>query len=138
MKTSRGLTHKQEAFVREYLIDLNGAAAVRRAGYKIKNADDLAVQLLRKTLVQSAIQEAIAKRSEKTAITAENVLHRLWEEANLQGEGATHAARIRALELVGRHTGLKFTEQHELSGPNGGPIETADAAREKLLGKLPG
>lgn len=73
------MTPKQEAFVREYLIDLNGAAAARRAGYKARNADDLAVQLLRKTQVKAAIQAAMAKRAERVEITADQVLKNIIE-----------------------------------------------------------
>jgi hypothetical protein len=75
------------------------------------------------------------ERANRVEVTADQVLARLWLEANRQGKGASHAARIRALELVGRNVGMKFTEVHELSGPGGGPIETVDA-KEKLLGRL--
>ena len=71
---NRPLTPKQAAFVQEYLVDLNGAAAARRAGYKAKNADDLAVQLLRKTPVQGAIQAALAERTARTAVTQDRVV----------------------------------------------------------------
>ena len=33
------LTPKQQAFVQEYLVDLNASAAYRRAGYKGNDAD---------------------------------------------------------------------------------------------------
>ena len=42
-------------------------------------------------------------------------------EATRTGKGASHAARVRALELLGRRFGL-FAEQLEVSGPAGGPI----------------
>ena len=44
-KRKPGLTAKQERFCREYVIDHNGAAAGRRAGYAHKNADVIAGQL---------------------------------------------------------------------------------------------
>lgn len=71
---NRPLTPKQAAFVQEYLVDLNGAAAARRAGYKAKNADQLGTQLLGKTSVTSAIQAAIADRAARTAVTQDRVV----------------------------------------------------------------
>jgi hypothetical protein len=49
------------------------------------------------------------------------VLNGLKAEAELKGEGGSSSARIRAFELLGKHLGM-FKEQHEHSGPGGGPI----------------
>jgi phage terminase small subunit len=68
------LTAKQQAFVQEYLIDLNGAAAAIRAGYSPKSADKIAYQLLEKTRVKEALKKAIEERSKRTEITADEVL----------------------------------------------------------------
>jgi phage terminase small subunit len=73
----RELTPKQARFVEEYLVDLNGAAAVRRAGYKQKNADVIAFQLLGKTLVQEALNAAQRERSARTGITADRVIREI-------------------------------------------------------------
>jgi phage terminase small subunit len=54
------LTPKQEAFVREYLVDLNGAAAARRAGYSQNSAKQIASENLTKPDVMLAIEEAFA------------------------------------------------------------------------------
>ena len=129
------LNPKQQAFVREYLIDLNASAAYRRAGYTSGNANVNGPRLLANAGITAALEAAMQARADRVEVTADQVLARLWLEANRQGKGASHAARIRALELVGRNVGMKFTEVHELSGPNGGPIETVDA-KDKLLGRL--
>ncbi|OGT55494.1 MAG: terminase [Gammaproteobacteria bacterium RIFCSPHIGHO2_12_FULL_63_22] len=73
------MTPKQEAFVREYLIDLNATAAARRAGYSQKNADRIGPELLGKTCVAAAIEKALAKRAERAEIDAAYVLKRLVE-----------------------------------------------------------
>jgi phage terminase small subunit len=73
------MTPKQEAFVREYLIDLNATAAARRAGYSARNADRIGPELLGKTCVAAAIQAAMAERAEQTKIDANYVLKRLAE-----------------------------------------------------------
>src|SRR5262249_54590315 len=56
--TLNKLTPKQEAFVREYLVDLNGAAAARRAGYSENSAKQIASENLTKPDVMMAIEEA--------------------------------------------------------------------------------
>ena len=65
------LTDKQERFVTEYLVDLNATAAARRAGYKDPNKGR---QLVAKSNVSEAIQEAKAKRAARTEITQDRVL----------------------------------------------------------------
>lgn len=111
------LTPKQARFVEEYLLDLNAAAAARRAGYSEKNADSIAAQLLSKAKVFEAVQNAVAARSAKAEITAEYVLEnlkRLSERCMSEKEFAPSAA-ARALELLGKHLGL-FSDRVELSG----------------------
>ncbi|QHI16232.1 terminase small subunit [Acinetobacter haemolyticus] len=76
------LTPKQQRFVEEYLIDLNGTRAYIRAGYAVKDEDTAAVmssRLLRNDKVQEAIAEAQAEREERTKIDADYVLKRLVE-----------------------------------------------------------
>lgn len=75
------LTAKQEAFVAEYLIDLNATQAAIRAGYSEKTASSQGERLLRNVEVQAALSEAQKDRSERTAITADRVLRRWWEIA---------------------------------------------------------
>ncbi|KQM18391.1 terminase small subunit [Novosphingobium sp. Leaf2] len=75
------LTPKQQTFVDEYLIDLNGTQAAIRAGYSAKTATSQAERLLRNVDVQSAVCAQKAARSEKTGIDAAWVLARLAMEA---------------------------------------------------------
>lgn len=71
------MTPKQQAFVAEYLIDLNGTQAAIRAGYSERTANEQASRLLTNVSVRSAIAEAQQKRSERTGITADRVLQEL-------------------------------------------------------------
>ncbi|WDL97812.1 terminase small subunit [Alicyclobacillus sp. ALC3] len=71
------LTPKQQAFVREYLVDLNATQAAIRAGYSQRNADKIASQLLGKTRVSDAISAAMHKREQRTEITQDMVLNQL-------------------------------------------------------------
>lgn len=75
------LTAKQQAFVQEYLCDLNATQAAIRAGYSAKTAKQVGHENLTKPDVADAIAKAQKERSEKTAITAQWVLERLADEA---------------------------------------------------------
>lgn len=77
------MTPKQEAFVREYLIDLNATQAAIRAGYSEKTAEDIGRQQLRKTPVAAAINAELEKRAHRTQINADYVLNRLVEIDNM-------------------------------------------------------
>lgn len=71
------LNKKQELFVQEYLVDLNGKQAAIRAGYSPKTAEVQASRLLSLAKVAEAVSKAQAKRSERTEITADQVLQEL-------------------------------------------------------------
>jgi phage terminase small subunit len=99
------LNEKQQAFVREYLIDLNATAAYQRAGYKARGhaAESAAARLLRNVEVQESIRVAQAQRAERTGITQDWVQQRLKTEAE---EAESASARVSALRLLGLHLGL--------------------------------
>ena len=74
------LTEKQNAFVREYLIDLNATRSYKAAYPGIKNdetAASCAVRLLRNAKIQAAIQKAMGRRAQRTEITQDKVLKEL-------------------------------------------------------------
>jgi len=79
--SSKPLTPKQAAFVREYLIDLNASAAYRRAGYagKGRTVEVNASKLLRNTVLASAIQAAMDERRKRVEITSDTVLKNIIE-----------------------------------------------------------
>lgn len=77
MNENDDLTIKQRMFVKEYLVDLNATQAAIRAGYKAKNADTMATQLLRKPWVAEAVQRAIEERMRRTDINADKVISEL-------------------------------------------------------------
>jgi phage terminase small subunit len=109
------LTPKQHRFVEEYLIDLNATQAAIRAGYSVDSAEVIGYENLRKPQIESAIQEAQRARSERTQITADDVLrelarigfsdawnYRMAEEGQLSiAEGAPHDA-TRAVASIKR------------------------------------
>jgi phage terminase small subunit len=77
MADERPLSPKQQAFVDEYLKDLNATAALVRAGYSAKTADVQASQTLRIPKVQAAIASAMARRAARCQFDQDSVLHEL-------------------------------------------------------------
>jgi phage terminase small subunit len=71
------LTPRQDAFVREYLVDLNGKQAAIRAGYSERSAESTASALLRVPKVAQAVAEAQNARSRRTEVSADRVLQEL-------------------------------------------------------------
>lgn len=81
----RGLTPKQKLFVAEYLVDLNATAAALRAGYSQKTAAQVGYQLLQKSTVQEAIQQAMDDRAKRTTVTQDRVVSELAKIAFANG-----------------------------------------------------
>ena len=71
------LNAMQARFVEEYLVSLNATQAAINAGYSERTANQQASRLLANVKVQAAIEEAMESRSERTQITADNVLNEL-------------------------------------------------------------
>jgi len=78
---SRKLTPKQQRFVEEYLVDLNGTQAAIRAGYSPKTANEQAARLLADVSIQGVVDEQIEKRSRVTGIDSAKVLVELSHQA---------------------------------------------------------
>jgi phage terminase small subunit len=168
MATLKG---KQARFVEEYLKDLNATQAAIRAEYSVKTAYSQGQRLLGNVGIQEAIQERMDRRSERTKIDSDYVLHRLAEIDRmdvldiLHDDGSLRAVRdwppiwrqyiggmdvltsitrvndeteienilkkikwpdkVKNLELLGKHVDVQaWRERQELTGPNGGPVET--------------
>lgn len=68
------LTAKQQAFVVEYLVDLNGTQAAIRAGYSPKTANEQAARLLAKASVRTAVEAAKKEREKRVQVSQDYVL----------------------------------------------------------------
>jgi phage terminase small subunit len=75
------LTDKQQAFVNEYLLDLNATQAAIRAGYSPATAQQMGSENLSKPVVADAIAAAMEARARRTGIDADWLLVRLAAEA---------------------------------------------------------
>lgn len=72
------LTDKEQRFVDEYLVDMNGRQAAIRAKYSPRSAAEIAHENLRKPHIQNAIAKARAEQQARTHITADRVLMEAW------------------------------------------------------------
>jgi len=68
------LTQRQQRFVDEYLLDLNGGQAAIRAGYSVNGADQQASELLRIDKVKAAVDRAIAHRANRIGVKQDEVV----------------------------------------------------------------
>ena len=73
----RKLTAQQQAFVEEYLVDLNATQAGIRAGYSKKSARMNVTARMAVPGVAAAIEEALAARSARTQVAADRVVMEL-------------------------------------------------------------
>ena len=147
------LTLKQEAFVSEYLVDLNATQAAIRAGYSEKTAYSIGQENLKKPEVAEAVIAAQAKRSERTEITQDYVLTSIMEtmERCKQAEPVTYqsgdpvmvdtpdgdiapaykfdaGAVLKGAELLGRHLAM-FTDKKTVTHHDG---DRLDAVLERM------
>lgn len=126
----RDLTQKQQAFVREYLVDLNATQAAIRAGYSANTAAVIGHENLRKPQISIAVESALAAREQRTEITQDYVLTGIRETVercrqtvpvfdalgNETGEYTFQAAAaLKGYEMLGKHLKL-FTEKVEVFG----------------------
>ena len=109
------LNPKQRRFVEEYLIDLNATQAAIRAGYSEKTAYSIGCENLIKPEIAEAIAAAVQARTEQIEITTDMILEGLKKEAEREGEGTSHAARVSAWSWLGKYRTL-FTDKVEHSG----------------------
>lgn len=79
---AKKLSPMDKRFVAEYLIDLHPKRAAIAAGFSVTVAHTKAYQWVSncqlKPLVYEAVQLALAKREQRTAITADRVLEEMW------------------------------------------------------------
>lgn len=111
------LTGKQEAFCREYIIDLNATQAAIRAGYSQDTARQIGSQNLTKVDIQERLAELMEERISRVTVSADYVLERakMMHEECWNRDDAKNS--IAALKLVGDHVNVQAFKQHtEISG----------------------
>jgi hypothetical protein len=80
--------------------------------------------------VKFHISLKLQERAEALSLTPDIILSQLYKEATREGAGSNHAARIQALQILGKHLGM-FVEKredasHVIQIINYGSTETKD------------
>ena len=109
---------KRQAFGREYLLDHNATAAAIRAGYSEKSAKQIGYKLMQSADVRAMLAEHV-ERQEWTVDRVLAVLGGIAEDTTQKA-----ADRRAAASDIGKYLGM-FRDRVELSGPNGGAIQTS-------------
>ena len=114
-KDRHGLNDRQRRFCERYLIHLNGSRAAVEAGYSKKGARVTGSQLLANANVERFIARQQKRLSERTAISAERVLHELASVAFAEIDLSELKAgdKLTALDKLARHLNL-FTDRVEV------------------------
>lgn len=81
MTTNNIVSGIRDLFCREYIKDLSGGKAARRAGYADSSADSMASRLLADDAVQARIAELAAERNKELKLDARDVLLELMNIA---------------------------------------------------------
>ena len=123
------MNDKQAAFVREYLVDKNGSAAARRAGYSEKTAHAISSRLLRDPRVSGAVKTGLDKLAQETGVIAERVLQEYARVAfsdptdfvqikdgavSVTDTAELTPAQAAALEAIARHLRM-FIDRSEIT-----------------------
>jgi phage terminase small subunit len=139
-----GLTDRQNAFIVEYLKDLNGTQAAIRAGYAEDSANNEASRLLTNEYIREAIKSKLIEREEKSLVSVDYVINGLKEcaercmqrkpvltrdgkvliQVEEDGEGVwefNSVGATRSFELLGKYLKL-FTDKLEHTGKDGAPL----------------
>lgn len=120
------LNPRQQKFVALYLAGHSATEAYIKAGYKTtgKSAGNSGSRLLENDEVKQAVEAAQSRANANNGITADWYAKRVKLEAEREGEGASHAARVSALKLAGDLLGVAEKHKHEVTGANGAPIQS--------------
>ena len=101
----------RDAFCREYIKDFNAIAALARIGCRIKSLRTRAGQLLREPYVANKIDELVRRLRPEDVVTRQQVMARMWLEAN--DDGNSSIARVAATAHVGKMLGMFKTDDSE-------------------------
>lgn len=123
------LSAKMSKFIDEYFVDMNASAAVLRAGYKTRNQNRVAAELLRHPLVREEISKRTEERQEKMELQADYLVTKLV--AIIESDEERTSDQLKAIELAGKTLAL-WRERQEVSGPDGQAIEMEQKVKEDV------
>jgi len=113
------ITPKQQAFIHAYIANGgNGTQAAITAGYSPKGAGVQAHDLLKMEKIQKRLQPKKDESTERLALDADWIVSKIMAEA--EDPDSPPAARIRALELLGKVEGIFAPDKKQIETINGG------------------
>ena len=127
---------KQAAFVHEYLIDRNGAAAAVRAGYSQNAARQIAHRLLTNDDVAAALAAGEEQIAHDAEINRRKVMEGLQEAIELARSKSDAGAMIAGWREIAKLCGYYAPERHEVRlSANAAALqqELEDLSDEELL-----
>jgi phage terminase small subunit len=121
------LDPQEQKFVKLYVETNNGTRAAILSGYgrNYNSAGVIANKLLRRVRVRNAIDQLNAKVLQKLDFTPDRIIKRFAHFAAHEPEEIKAPDVLKALTELAKIAKLYPAMQTELSGPNGGPLQTA-------------
>ncbi len=139
----RQVTHRQQAFAREFLVDHNGTQAAIRAGYSKKGAHVEASKNLKNPKVQAELAKLAAPIKERAEFSAVELLNRLRavafgdiRELFTPSPGDTHGSTIKDMRELGAHQLLVRSYEKRKDGTVHVTFENRLRAMELLMKHL--
>ena len=129
------LSEKRQAFVREYVVDFNGAQAAIRAGYSEKGARQQASHLLTNIDIAKCVRDV--KRARAKALGTEHEDITAFHAGVLHDPNSTTQEKDRASDKLSKLHGYYITKV-QVSGKDDGPVEVAVSPSSKLRDLLNG
>lgn len=113
------ITPKQQAFIHAYIANGgNGTQAAITAGYSPKGAAVQAHDLLKMEKIRKRLTPTGNEQKERLGLDADWIVSRLMNEAT--NTDNSEAARVRALELLGKVEGIFAPDKKQIETINGG------------------
>jgi hypothetical protein len=103
------MKERRDRFITEYVKDFNGPDAFIRAGGSATVAVKMASEYLREPYVSGQIWTFIDAMEEADLISRKRVIAMFIREANYQGMGASHGARVAAIGHLAKVLGMEQT-----------------------------
>lgn len=103
---------RRERFIDRYLVHFVGKRAALEIGIKECSASKTASQFLREPYVLAYYKKRVEALSEDELVSRKDVLMGLLKEANFEGQGHQHAARVAAWAKLGRYKGMEKGEDN--------------------------
>jgi phage terminase small subunit len=127
MSRTNELDPQERKFVQLYVETNNGTRAAILSGYG-RNYNTAAVKastLLKRVKIKNAVDQLTAEVMQKLDFTPDRIIKRFAHFAAHEPEKIKAADAIAALKELAKIANLYPALQTELSGPNGGPLQTA-------------